>query len=123
MKPKTPLPWSYEPNHLGDQIVRSPDGKIIVFFDAGAPEGSLEEPADLAYAVHAANALAGVTAALREANATLRDCKAALSQYHDAIVGEAASPDPCIHDEVIDAIRATAAALALAEGAPEASDG
>lgn len=89
MKPKTPLPWFVGPDPEGD-VVRDANAQWVGYFD---------DPLDAAYAVHAANALPEVAAALR------------------GLIEETEGLPSGLHlDDARDAARA---ALAKAEGAPE----
>ena len=90
LEPKTPLPWRPLVNE---------DGAIVA--KTGEHIGDLFDNRDRDYAVHAANALPEVLAALR---------------------GLVEIADPNDHEHMAARIRSARAALAKAEGAPEGGE-
>lgn len=124
LEPKTPLPWG----------TRRDEGSVIADREgAGQWTGYFDEPEDAAYAVHAANVLPEVLAALRGAVALIReihpfgfdDADAATEEWRLTLAKAEGAPCTCGDGTTAPGDHDLNCPAGLAEllGAPEKSDG
>lgn len=113
-EPKTPLPWG------GSQGDDRKVGSVDDFARITSVVAAFKDRQDAAYAVHAANVLPEVLAALREAGQTIEALTDRLDVAADIISHRGDNQDAIkLGREATDAVRA---ALAKAEGAPEGGE-